>query len=166
MGKRGPAKTPTVLTLLKGNPGKRAVNRREPKAPAVATLPDPPAWLDDHAQALWREIGPRLITSKVLSAVDLSAFALLCNSYSEFRQADEAITDHGGLTYESTTTTGALKITARPEVAIRADAYRRTLRMMQEFGLTASSRAGVHAEPSAPADPFADLLARRGAPRG
>lgn len=159
MGKRGPAPQPTVLKLLKGNPGKRALNAREPKAPPVVEMPPPPKWLSEHGADLWRQLGPRLIRSKVLAEIDLAAFGMLCNAYHEFRRADEVIAKEG-LTYETTTTTGDTKYAKRPEVEIRADAFRRTLRMMQEFGLTASSRSGVQADPGKPADPFGDFMGR------
>src|SRR5690349_4031719 len=48
MGRRS---VPTTLKLLRGNPGKRPLNAREPmpKAP----LADPPDWFSDEQRASW-----------------------------------------------------------------------------------------------------------------
>jgi hypothetical protein len=56
MGKRGPAKDPTALTLLKGVTDKRQLNLDEPKPPEVAvSMPD---WAegDDEWQVRWRQV--------------------------------------------------------------------------------------------------------------
>jgi hypothetical protein len=53
MGRRGPRPEPSSLKLLKGNPGKRPLNEREPKPPAGA--PEAPAHLDEEARREWIE---------------------------------------------------------------------------------------------------------------
>ena len=106
---------------------------------------------------LWKELTPKLIAMRVLTEPDLLALEILCNSYSEYREADEVIQDEG-LTYESSTVTGATKIAKRPEIEIRADAHRRVLRLLQEFGLTPSARAGVAVPPGESDDPFAAFM--------
>ena len=45
MGKRGPRPQPTQLRLVRGNPGKRAINKLEPKPDGG--IPAKPAWLVD-----------------------------------------------------------------------------------------------------------------------
>lgn len=47
----GPKPQPTHLKVVKGNPGKRALNRREPKP--TGNLYDPPEWLTDSQRTVW-----------------------------------------------------------------------------------------------------------------
>ncbi|MGK2857915.1 MAG: phage terminase small subunit P27 family, partial [Thermoanaerobaculia bacterium] len=110
-----------------------------------------------YALKLWKEIIPKLVDMRVLTEADLLALEILCNSYHEYRQADEVIQEEG-LTYETATVSGATKITKRPEVEIRADAHRRLLRMIQEFGITPSARTGVKVPDGEVEDPFASYM--------
>lgn len=47
----GPPKKPTSLKLVAGNPGKRALNKREPKP--TGNLYDPPDWFTDEQKTGW-----------------------------------------------------------------------------------------------------------------
>lgn len=47
----GPKPKPTHLKAVTGNPGKRPLNRREPKP--RGNLYDPPIWLTDAQRAVW-----------------------------------------------------------------------------------------------------------------
>lgn len=48
----GPPKKPTALKLVAGNPGKRALPKREPKP--RGNLYDPPDWLTDQQRTGWQ----------------------------------------------------------------------------------------------------------------
>lgn len=48
----GPPKKPTALKLVAGNPGKRALNKREPKP--RGNLYDAPDWLTDQQKVGWQ----------------------------------------------------------------------------------------------------------------
>jgi len=48
MGRRS---VPTVLKKLRGNPGRRRLNAREPMP--RPPLADPPEWFDDDQRASW-----------------------------------------------------------------------------------------------------------------
>lgn len=47
----GPPRKPTALKIVEGNPGKRPLNKREPKP--RGNLYDPPAWLTDEQRVGW-----------------------------------------------------------------------------------------------------------------
>jgi phage terminase small subunit len=47
----GPAPKPTALKLVQGNPGKRKLNKSEPK---FCGAPVCPAWITDVARAEWK----------------------------------------------------------------------------------------------------------------
>ena len=50
MGRRGPSKTPTVLRVIRGNPGRRPMPTAEPSAPILPETAPAPAWLTDAAK--------------------------------------------------------------------------------------------------------------------
>jgi hypothetical protein len=68
---RGRKKTPTNLVLLRGNPGKRALNKEEPKPRPV--LPEPPGHLDTGAKREWRRVAPELHQLGLLTVLDVDA---------------------------------------------------------------------------------------------
>jgi phage terminase small subunit len=74
-----PAK-PTALKIIQGNPGKRPLNRHEPKpAPRCAR----PKFLNGRAARIWDEYAPELERIGVLTAVDGHLFAAWCTLAAE-----------------------------------------------------------------------------------
>ena len=130
---------PSILKLLRGNPGKRPVNKQEPSP--QAGVPDCPSWLTQKAKETWKQIAPILDGMRVLTKADRQALELLCDAYAEYRKARETILKRG-LTYTSKTSEGKI-IRPLPEVSIAADASRRLRAMLLEFGLTPSSRSRI-----------------------
>src|SRR5215831_17432794 len=90
---RGPKPTPTALRILRGNPGRRPLNAREPKA-APATL-TPPAWLKGLAVAEWHRIAPVLHRLGILTEVDDIALAAYSQTYARWRDSDAKIDEFG-----------------------------------------------------------------------
>lgn len=157
MGKRGPPPKPTALKLVTGNPGKRALNKREPKA--AGAYGAPPEHLDAIGKAAWRTLAKTLKDMGLESSSDRKALELLCSVYEEWREAREVVKDEG-MTYERHTAEGGLVIAVRPEVRIAADAFRRLQRMMLEFGLTPSARSRVTTGDAPQEDPMDAYLSR------
>ena len=54
MGTRGRKPTPSAIKALEGNPGKRALNEREPRPEKKA--PSCPKWLEPEAKKEWRRL--------------------------------------------------------------------------------------------------------------
>ena len=77
--------TPTALKLVKGNPGKRAVN----KAEAVVALsePTPPAFLCDDAKVEWGRVCSALYAAGLMTELDRAALAAYCAAYGRWAQA-------------------------------------------------------------------------------
>lgn len=151
----GPPRTPTHLQILRGNPGKRRVNEREPR-PNQA-VPKCPRWLDATARRAWRELGAVLDEMRVITLADAMALELLCTAYADYRAASAAIARHG-MTYACETEFSTI-IRIRPEVLQAANAWRRVKVMLQEFGLTPASRSKVSAD-TIPDDPLEEFLQR------
>jgi phage terminase small subunit len=79
---RGRKPKPTALKMFEGNPGKRALNRNEPKPPAET--PDCPVHLDDEAQAEWNRITPELSTLGLIARIGRAALAAYCQAWSRW----------------------------------------------------------------------------------
>lgn len=133
---RGRKPTPTPLRVLKGNPQHRPLNAEEPKPKPVA--PRCPAWLTAVAKRHWRELAPELETIGVLTTIDVGAFAGLCESWAQYREASEFLHKHGAV-YRSP----AGYLVQVPQVAIARAALSAYMRGCAEFGLTAASRTRV-----------------------
>lgn len=141
--------------MLRGNPGKRAINKREPQ-PALL-IPDPPDHLSERARRVWDEAGPVLYRMKVLTEADGLALEQLCENYAEIVEL-RAVVAAEGRTQACETNAGGVMIRAHPAVAQLSDAERRFASMLDRFGLNPASRAKVSTVgDDANANPFANL---------
>lgn len=127
---------PTALKELEGNPGKRKLNRNEPK-PAKG-IPPCPDWLLPEAKKEWERLAENLGQLGVLTNVDMAAFAAYCQSYARWKEAQEHI-DKDGSTF--TTDKGYQQQT--PWVGIANTNQKLMLQAASEFGLTPSSRSRI-----------------------
>ena len=132
---------PTVLKLVTGNPGKRAVNKKEPKPKRV--LPSCPKHLADEAKVAWGRLCVLLDRMGVLTEADSLALERLCEAYSDILEC-RGLVVRDGRTYTTTTMTGDTLIKANPAVAMLGDADRRFKSYLVEFGLTPAARTKVH----------------------
>lgn len=152
MATRGPKPTPTHLKLVKGNPGKRTLNKREARPPPAE--PMPPAWLSDDAKVEWgRQMGA-LMRCGLMTEIDRAAFAAYCQAYGRWAQAERAITKMG----EKDLLTGALMIKTsngnavqNPLVGTANRSMELMLRAAAEFGMTPSARSRIDVEIRDPA---------------
>jgi P27 family predicted phage terminase small subunit len=82
--------------------------------------------------------------AQVLTIADGPMLEATSRAYAEYEAADKVIRDHGGgLTYESMTQGGGLMRRPLPEVAIRADGWRRWTAGLTHFGLSPATRGKV-----------------------
>ena len=141
MGRRGPPPTPTHLRVLNGNPGKRPLNRREPRPPR--TTPSCPAWLSKDAKNAWRRMVPALRDMGVLTIVDGEALAAFCKTYARWRQAEEFLDQHG-LVYPLRDEKGNVRCMQQfPQVSIARNMLLLMRSFLQEFGMTPASRTRI-----------------------
>lgn len=138
----GPPPTPTNLKVIRGNPGKRALNHDEPQ-PAKFDG-DPPDYLDDKGKAEWSRLVPILSEMRVLTAADFGTLANLCLAHQVKLRAQEEI--GGSLTV--TSAKGGTK--ADPAVKIMLEAAQMENQLAQQFGMTPAARSRVKV-PKAPA---------------
>lgn len=152
----GPPRTPTQIRRAKGNPGKRAYNKREPKMPAG--IPDPPPDMAGIALGEWKRLAALAHAAEVLTKAEGSILELAARAYATFIVAERAIERHG-LTYETTNQNRDPVFKSRPEVAIASDAWRRYRAAVCELGFTPAARAKVSTvAPSEDEDPATHLF--------
>lgn len=145
---RGRKPVPTELKLLRGNPGKRAVNRNEPKPDPKA--PGMPVWLSNEARAEWRRVVPELDKLGLTAKVDRAALASYCETWATFVAAEKLIHKHGLVIFRVTEIEAhdeagnPIEIhvapTKNPAVIIARDAAAQVRAFCSEFGLTPSAR--------------------------
>jgi P27 family predicted phage terminase small subunit len=161
----GPPPTPTYLKLLRGNPGKRPINKREPQPEIAVAAPEPPPFLSEYAREEWRRVAPEAHRLKLLSNLDRACFAAYAESYARWRTAEEALALMAandpvmqGLLVKGKRGT----VIENPLVYIARQAARDMVRYASEFGFTPAARSriagGVDIGPRPPSK-FGDLLA-------
>lgn len=134
---------PTHLKVIQGNPGKRALNPKEPKpAKGRTTKKQPPAHLGQTAKAAWRKVATILDRMGVLTEADEHALERLAECYAEIRECSKLIKQHGR-SYETVNNEGSVMHRPRPEVGMLADADRRFRAYLIEFGLTPAARTKI-----------------------
>ena len=130
-----PAK-PTALKILEGNPGKRPLNKNEPKPKKI--IPECPDWLEDEANKEWFRLVPELKRLGILTTIDVSGLIGYCQSWARHIEAEKYISIHG-MTFE--TESGYLMPV--PQVAISLKYLKICQSFMIQFGLTPSSRTRI-----------------------
>jgi len=129
---------PTALKVLRGNPGKGALPRDEPRM--TSGVPAAPAWLSVVAKREYRRVGRLLLTAGVMTIADGPALAMLATSWATWVEAETAAIEHGLIVKGRD---GAPAV--NPYRKIANEAYDRTRQLLVEFGMTPSSRTRVKA---------------------
>ena len=135
---------PTAQKLLHGNPGKRPINKNEPKFKGVPVCPD---WLTANAKIEWARIVVELADIGLLKATDQSALSAYCQAYARWKSAEE-IVDREGQTIKEPLTNKAgeivgYKIKRHPATIIAKDERLSMLKAASLFGFDPSSRSRV-----------------------
>lgn len=129
MGRRGPARLPTALHVLHGNPSHLKLPGDEVKPERL--LPRCPAFLTGEARLFFQREAPRLFRLGLLTELDDSEFVMLAKSWQRWQQAEAAVE-------RSLEGSGRLS-RLRVVVAIRYAVQFRQL--AGDFGMSPSARA-------------------------
>lgn len=141
MGARGPTAKPSAIKMLEGNPGKRAINKNEPKYELTENGRKAPAWLGTYAKKEWGRILPLLETNGIITDADYMALCAYCQSVDTWITAEKIKRAEGVVAVTSNGTD-----VQHPAVNIANSALANILKFGREFGLTPSSRANLSAE--------------------
>lgn len=145
---RGRKPKPTVLRMLQGNPGKRALNHEEPAYGPGA--PDKPAFLDDFASEEWDRLTEMLVSARVVTKGDSGILIVAADAYSQLRQCQEFLKKKSSLSYDASSVNGGTSYKPYPEVAQRNMARRQYQAALSELGLSPSSRSKIKTLPEPP----------------
>lgn len=137
MAGRGRPPKPTAIKELEGNPGKRPLNKNEPKPEKKA--PKRPSWLLPDAKKEWRRLSGELEAMGLLTQVDMAAFAGYCQAYARWKEAEEFITKHGSILK-----TASGYIQQIPQVSIAQQNQKQMRNFCSELGLSPSSRSRLN----------------------
>lgn len=156
----GPAPTPTTLKLVHGNPGKRPLNKREPR-PELGR-PTCPSWLPREAKAEWGRITSQLEAMKLLHKIDRGLITAWSVCWAQMHDATVQIDAEG---YVTETEKGNL--IQHPMVGVRNRAITQMLHLAQQFGLSPSARTRIQVgNQEAAQTPLQEIIARGKASRG
>ena len=89
---RGRKPIPTALKLVRGNPGKRRLNKAEPQPGDIG---EPPKDLCPVARRKWRRMVDKAVWGQVLTAADRDLLAQYCGLYAKKLEAEKMIKEHG-----------------------------------------------------------------------
>lgn len=144
MGRRGPAKTPTELALVRGE-RKDRINTDEPKPSKLEVAP--PDWLDEEALEVWDQLAPDLKAKGVLTSWDVEAFASWCDVVVRRRSAVEHLRSQGEVielpVYNKNGEMTGTRMAKNPWTFVLNEADAQMQKYAARFGLTPSDRASL-----------------------
>lgn len=140
MAKRGRKPKPTLLKELADNPGKRPLNKDEPKGDGE---PIKPEYLNDAESKIWDSFTPPLVRMGICKEQDSNIMTRYCFHFDQWQRARAKIIEVGE-SYVVREPGGNIKYIAQiPEVSIAKAAHKICLEIESQFGGTASARSGL-----------------------
>ena len=139
---------PTALRLIEGNPGKRALNKKEAKLDLAE--PTPPEFLNTDAKVEWGRVVGTLFRAGLMTELDRGVLAAYCQAYGRWAQSERALArmadkdEHNKALMVKTTNGNAIQ---NPLVGTANKAKADMVRYALEFGMSPSARSKVSATP-------------------
>lgn len=140
----GRKRTPTVLKLLRGNPGKRPINHDEPVI--EGDLPAPPDWMTPLQQDIWTKAQADA-PKNLLKSLDYSVFTAWVVACAAHQEATIKVAETGLVVKGKT---GAPQ--KNPFLAIADRQALIMIRTAAEMGFTPVSRSKVKVKQELPKD--------------
>lgn len=134
---KGRKATPTEQKIIKGDFGKRGIEKGLPEFSTLVDL-TPPDHLHPFARAAWQYIAPELKGKGCLTIMDVALLEAFCVAYAEFR-INKALIKLHGRTYWAETRNGKQQ-KRRQEVTQMHEAINQMRSLGSEFGLSPASR--------------------------
>jgi len=147
---RGRKPLPTVVKELNGNPGKRPLNKSEPRPDGA--LKTAPSSLTPAQAIIWKNT-LKLAPAGLLTPVDSSVVERFCIALDSLKKANTALAERGSLTVIED---GKVKVAPEVTIIAKMDAVLRGC--TASMGFDPSSRSRLHLEdPRDPSNPFENL---------
>ncbi len=141
---RGRTPLPTAIKKIKGNPGKRKLNKKEPK-PNIE-IPECPSHITGLAKQEWDRVTVHLQKMGVISQIDRAVLSAYCTAYKDYVEAEQKIKKEGEVIFYDSGSAAQ-----NPRVGIKNKAMEKLIRIAAEFGMTPSSRSRLEVD-SLPGD--------------
>ncbi len=125
---------PTALKAIRGNPGRKPLNKREPK-PSIG-LPACPKRVTGEARKHWNQIGKLLAKYSILTDVDCDAFEQYCELWKLWRKAATMLDKEGEVLFSDK---GMMY--TNPWHHVYHAALKAMRPLQAEFGMTPSARS-------------------------
>ena len=148
---RGRKPKPTAIKELEGNPGKRALNHKEPQP--REGLPSRPAHLHGAAAIEWNRVVKELQEMGVLTRVDRAVLASYCVAYGHWVDAEQHLQEEGAVIE----TTFGNKV-QNPYLSISKRSMDQMVKFAAEFGMTPSSLSRLKSEAPTEAEELEKML--------
>lgn len=148
---RGRRPKPTALKELEGNPGKRGLNKKEPK-PDIG-IPTCPNHLKGVARQEWNRVSKQLLALGLIARTDRAALAAYCTAYKDYVDAENALKKQGVVIFSENG--GAYQ---NPWMGIKKRSMDQMVKFGAEFGLTPSSRVRLQVDKPTEEDEMAGFL--------
>ena len=174
---------PTVLKQITGTRRRDRDNPAEPQPPVLLPGTRPPSWLRGaRRRRAWVELVELLTAQRLLTTLDQAALALLVDAYGDYLEAGDLVAGEacglcglpvksrvpcasprpgheGGRRYYTTRTKeGSLMIRPHPAMAIRAEARKAMLAVLDRFGMNPAAKTRVAVIQDVEDDPMDRLL--------
>lgn len=140
---------PTALKLVAGNPGKRALNKQEPDPTYLVDLTAPP-WLSPAAKAVWDEMAPAAARNKLLTEVDVQAFAMGCVAIAQYQHATakvgaDSVKSKVVLDDEGKPVHAGEHL--NPWAMVQSMTFKQAMFVFDKFGMTPQARTRIAVQP-------------------
>lgn len=154
---------PKHLKVVRNNPGKRALNDKEP-APQDLDVRPAPEFLNKYGQQEWNRRIAQLTRLGVMKETDDGALTALCQAWGRWREAEDALTRfsasdpvmHGLMIKTSPKKVGSGgNAIQNPLVGTANKAMELYVKLAVEFGMTPSSRTRISVGKDADDNPYA-----------
>ena len=146
---------PTAIKALAGNPGKRALNQKEPK-PRSKRPKMPAEFKGTRKEFHWRRLTRELAGMQLLTSADGDAIAMYCDYYVRWEDATKEIADNGMIVH----TENGFPVQS-PYLGIANKAMAAMQKLLVEFGMTPASRSRIQLPEGKADDPFEAFLRRK-----
>lgn len=148
---------PTALKILKGNPGRRPLNKDEPKPKAGVSAQ---MQLKPYEQEMWDYLTPRFEKQGVLTENDLHSLYVLCQTWGNYRDAmdelDRQKEENNGRIPFVVYSRNNMPL-ANPLMTVINTLRERLHKLMIQFGMTPSSRSHIIAIKNEDKNPWSDF---------
>lgn len=154
MGRRGPAKMPTALRILRGETRPSQINRSEPEPAPRA--PEIPVDLDGRALQVWERVMVDFGHTEVIRSADTDSLRCYCDAVARYEEANTLLRKSGPLLK------GRRGEMVRNPLALVVRDNANLIRIYaRELGLTPAARAGLHVEKAKPVSSLERLRQKR-----